>query len=116
MKKINAYAREKRAEEARSVVEEWKAEKVYPYPNDPQIRMEEAERQVFEIVAVDVGRFLLDFEEAPKKSKAFHLRMLRQAIERSQERLQLILNEVLNLRLRKQNELAQYQEGQRCRL
>lgn len=106
--KIKDYFRVLAAQEARSYVAEWKAEKIYPFSDAaPATQVEQVERQVFDIVAVNVARHLPDFERAAPKSKAFHLRMLRQAIEKSPEDLQLILTEVLNLPVRKQEELAE---------
>ena len=43
---------------------------------------------------------------AARKTRALHLRMLRHAIERGPDDLQMILNEVLDLPQRKQKELA----------
>lgn len=106
--KIKEHFRVLAAQEARTYVAEWKAEKIYPFSDAaPATQVEQIERQVFDIVAVSVARNLPDFEQAAPKSKAFHLRMLRQAIEKSPEDLQLILTEVLNLPVRKQEELAE---------
>jgi len=104
---IKDYFRIRTAQEARTVVEEWKQEKVYPYEGEAVTRVEQVERQVFEIVAVNVAQHLPDFSTTPTKNKAFHLRLLRQAIEKSPEELQLILGEVLKLPKRKQEELAE---------
>lgn len=79
---------------------------IYPYLGDAVTALEQVERQVFDIVAVNVAQYLPDFEVTPQKNKAFHLRLLRQAIEKSPEDLQLILSEVLKLPKRKQEELA----------
>jgi hypothetical protein len=62
---------------------------------------------VFDIVAVNVAQYLPDFDTAPAKNKSLHLRLLRQAIEKSPEELQLIFEEVLKLPKRKQEELAE---------
>jgi len=106
--KIKDHFRALAAQEARSYVAEWKAEKIYPFADEaPRTPVEQVERQVFDIVAVNVARHLPEFEGSAPKSKAFHLRMLRQAIEKSPEDLQLILTEVLNLPARKQEELAE---------
>ncbi|WP_186511047.1 ATP-binding protein [Caenimonas sedimenti] len=103
---IKDYFRQRAAQAARGYVEEWKAERVYPFDEEPKTQVEQVERQVFDIVAVNVARLLPDFEEGHKQNKALHLRMLRQAIEKSPEELQLILSEVLKLPKRKQEELA----------
>jgi hypothetical protein len=105
--KIKDHFRERAAQEARTVVEEWKDEAVYPFTGDPVTPVEKVERQVFDIVAVNVARHLPDFSTTQSKNKAFQLRMLRQAIERSPEDLQVILDEVLRLPKRQREELAQ---------
>ena len=56
---------------------------------------------------MNVAQHLPDFSTTQQKNKAFHLRLLRQAIEKSPEDLQLILSEVLRLPQRKQEELAE---------
>ena len=107
---IKAYFKQKDADSARSEIEQWKSEKVYPFADEPTNAIEEAERQVFDIVALNVNRHLPEFSESGARSKAFQLRMLRQAIEKGPEELQLILTEVLDLPERKQNELAKLLE------
>jgi hypothetical protein len=104
---IKDYFRNRAAQEARTLVEEWKEEKVYPYEGEAATCVEQVERQVFDIVAVNVAYYLPDFSTTPMKNKALHLRLLRQAIEKSPEELQLILVEVLKLPKRKQEDLAE---------
>lgn len=106
-KTIKEYFRTRAAEEARDFVQVWKDESIYPFQGDAVTQIEQVERQVFDIVALNVVRHLPDFAEAASKNKAFQLRMLRQAIEKSPEDLQLILTEVLNLPKRKRDELAE---------
>jgi hypothetical protein len=103
---VKTYFRERSAERARTVVDEWKAENIYPFAGEATSQLEEAERKVFDIVAVTANDYMPDFETAPQKNRAFHLRMLRAAIEKSPQELQIILNEVLGLPKRKQEELA----------
>jgi hypothetical protein len=107
VKHIKEYFRQRAAVAARGYVEEWKAERVYPFAEDPRNPVEQIERQVFDIVAVSVARHLPDFENSQGQTKAWQLRMLRQAIEKSPEELQLIMSEVLRLPKRKQEELAE---------
>lgn len=103
---IKTFHREKGAEKAQTVVDRWKEERVYPYAADPKNLIEQIEREVFDIVAVKVNNLLPDFDTSPQKGKKFQLRMLRQAIEKSPEDLQLILTEVLELPEKKQKEFA----------
>lgn len=104
---VKDYFRTRAATEAKSLVEEWKDERVYPYAGDAASPVELVERQVFDIVAVNVAKYMPDFDTTPPKNKALHLRLLRNAMEQSPEELQFILEEVLNLPKRKQIELAE---------
>lgn len=103
---IKALAHEAQSERAKVIVDEWKRDNVYPFPDKTTDPIEEAERQVFDIVAVSLHDHIPEFEKTPQKSKAFQLRMLRQAIERNPDELQLIISEVLQLPARQQLELA----------
>ncbi|MDP4025732.1 ATP-binding protein [Methylobacterium sp. NEAU 140] len=103
---IKDHFRRRSAEAARGVVETWKAERSYPYVNAPRTALEEIERQRFDIVAVTASEHVPEFLTATPKARAWHLRLLRQAIERSPDDLQLIFSEVLKLPQRKQEEMA----------
>lgn len=94
------------AERAQNLVDEWKTEQVYPYADEPVTPVQIVERKVFDIVAVNVATSLPDFQIQDQRNRKFQLRILRQAIERSPEELQVILGEVLGLSQRKQEELA----------
>ena len=94
-------------EEAKHQLEKWKEEDVYPYQGNPVNSVEEAERKVFDIVAININQNLPNFSEADKKSKQFQFRMLKHAIEKSPEDLQKILTEVLNLPKASREQLAE---------
>ena len=83
-------------EKSQSLVDQWKTEQVYPYVDEPADTVQTMERQVFEIVAVNVASSLPDFQTQDKRNRKLQLRMLRQAIESSPAELQLILGEVLD--------------------
>jgi len=104
---IKSYFRDRAAQHARNVVEQWINEDTYPFKGEPATPVEKAERQVFDIVAVNVQEFAPDLASAPPKTRALHLRMLRHAIESGPDDLQLIFREVLELPERKQKELAE---------
>jgi hypothetical protein len=95
--KIKELFRNRAAERARGVVEEWKEKKIYPFEGDPGSHLEEAERKIFDIVAVTVQDASPEFGEATPRQAALHLRLLRHAMERSPTELQRILDEVLKL-------------------
>ena len=103
---IKSYFRKRAAERARTVVDQWKAEDIYPFKGEAESSLDDVERKVFDIVAVTASDYMPNFQSAPPKRKAFDLRMLRTAIEKSPEELQIIMNEVLELPKRKQEELA----------
>jgi hypothetical protein len=105
--KIKELFRERAAARTKDVVEEWKEKNLYPFEGEPASPLEQAERRIFDIVAVTVQDASPDFEGAAPKQLALHLRLLRNAIEQSPAELQRILEEVLKLPKPKQKELAQ---------
>jgi hypothetical protein len=104
---VKIFHRERMAEDAQAVVEEWKQEDVYPYVGEPTTPVERMEREVFDIVASRVNTHLPDFTTSERKSKQFQLRLLRQAVEKSPEDLRRILTEVLELPQNQRKELAE---------
>ncbi|WP_415289095.1 ATP-binding protein [Brevundimonas sp. S1H14] len=103
---IKDYFRERAAAQARSIIDEWKEARVYPFEGEPASSVERAERQVFDIVASQVQQLAPDLGGGSHKGQALHLRMLKNALERGPEELQTILREVLGLPVKKQKELA----------
>lgn len=104
---IKDYFLKRTLESAKDQLEKWKADKVYPYEDEPNSPVEVAERQVFDIVAININQNLPDFEQTDRKTKTFQFRVLRQAMEKSPEELQIIINEVLQLPKGKQEQLAE---------
>lgn len=107
---IKSHFRAKDVEAAQSEIAQWKDENVYPYRSEPQNSVERAERKIFDIVALNVNKHLQDFNQQSAKSRAFQMRMLRQAIERGPDELQHILTEVLDLPERIQKEMSKLLE------
>jgi hypothetical protein len=106
-KAIRGYFRKRLAEQHIPAVERWKAENIYPYEEKgPLNPVEEAERQVFDIIAVKVESYLPDFDESDIKSKQFVFRLLAQALHQNPESVQQIITEVLKLKPREQEDLA----------
>ena len=68
---IKDYFRSRAAEDARTVVAEWKDENIYPFTGEPTTHIETVERQVFDIVAVNVAQYLPDFDTAPRRTSPF---------------------------------------------
>jgi len=100
------HFRRRASEKAAGLVEEWQRDNVYPYQGQPASRIEEAERQVFNVVALNVNQYLPAFQEADERTKRPQLRLLRHAIENAPADLSRILIEVPDLPAEKRQELG----------
>ena len=100
------HFRKRAAEKAAGLVEEWRTEKIYPYEDEPTNVVERVEREVFNVLALNVNTYLPDFPTSDDKTKRFQFRLLRQAVERAPADLARIVNEVLDLPEDKRQELA----------
>ena len=89
----------------------WREEEIYPYDDSIDLSpLQEAERQVFDILAVNLESYLPDFDESATQSRKFTFRLLSQAIKDNPESVQHIITEVLNLKKDEQNELSELME------
>ena len=100
------HFRRRAAEKAAGLVEEWRKEKIYPYEGEPINVVETAEREVFNVLALNVNTYLPDFAISDERSKRFQFRLLRQAVEHAPADLARIVNEVLDLPTDRRQELA----------
>jgi hypothetical protein len=105
--KLRAYFRQRKAETARELVDEWKKEGIYPYSGDAADTLEQARREVFDICAISVNDYLDSFKAGTTKDRKFTLRMIRTAVDENPEALKKILSEILDLPKDKQNDLAE---------
>lgn len=106
--KLKEHFRRRVSEDQGKVVERWKEEQIYPYTDQGSLNpVERAERQVFDILAVNVQSYLPSFESADTQSKKFTFRLLAQAIRDNPQSVQQIIGEVLGLKKEAQDELAQ---------
>jgi len=78
----------------------------YPFKGEPANPVEKAARQVFDIVAVNVQEFTPELAAGTPQDPRLAFAMLRHAIERGRDDLQMILWKVIDLPERKQKELA----------
>lgn len=97
----------RRIEKSADKIQKWKQENVYPYKGAPEGPIEEAERQVFDILALNISDQIKEFESSDLKLKRFQFRLLRQIVNSNPDDLHVILTEVLNLSKGKQSELAE---------
>lgn len=107
---IKHYFIQRKIEKSSDKIKRWKDDGVYPYSGDASSPVDQAERQVFDILALNVSEQLVDFEKQDTNSKKFQLRLLRQVVEYSPVELQKIMNEVLSLSIERQRELAELLE------
>lgn len=107
---IKDYFIKRKLEKSSDKIRKWKEEEVYPYSGDAFTPVDMAERQVFDILALNVSEQLSEFEKQDRSSKKFQLRLLKQIVEQSPKELQKIMNEVLDLSIEKQRELAELLE------
>lgn len=104
---LRTHFRSRASALAAEVVSDWRKRGIYPYSGEPQAVADAVQRQVFDVVALNVNAYLPAFAEADDKSQRFQLSLLRQALESSPEAAQRIVGEVLQLPKEKQEELAE---------
>jgi hypothetical protein len=102
------HFRTRASEAASGLVKKWKEEKIYPYEDKAEMdAVETAERQVFDILAVNVHEYLKDFDETDITSRRFTFRLLSQAIKDNPASVEKILTDVLDLKKEDQDALAE---------
>ena len=107
---IKHYFVQRKIDKSSDKIKKWKDDGVYPYSGEALSPVDQAERQVFDILALNVSEQLTEFEKQDSNSKKFQLRLLRQVVEYSPIELQKIMNEVLSLSIDRQRELAELLE------
>ena len=106
--KVKEHFRRRLLEDRGRIVERWKKEQIYPYEDKTNLDpIEEAERQVFDILAVNVESYLPTFEEADTKSRKFIFLLLAQAVRENPDSVQQIIAAVLGLKKDAQDEMAE---------
>lgn len=94
------------------IVDSWKEQEIYPYGDEVIFDPTKiVERKVFDILAVNVQSYLKNFEKADKKTKKFTFMLLSQAIKQNPSSVQKIISEVLDLKTKEQDELAELLES-----
>jgi hypothetical protein len=107
--KLREHFKERAAEETRKLIEDWKAEKVYPFSDEPATtKAEKASRDLFDVVAVSASSAVNSSES--KSARRLSLRLLREALETDPGSLHKVLREVLDLKQDRLEELSQLLE------
>lgn len=105
------YIRDRKHEEAKGFIDELKKEGIYPYPDaKPENRVEETQRKVFDIVALQLNEHLTEFSEQQKQSRQLTLSLIKEILESDTSGLDKILKEVINLPDSKREDLKEILE------
>lgn len=104
--KINDFFKEKRDAELSEKVSRWKEDGIYPYIKEAETATEIAEKELFDIIAVNVEEKLPKFKTYDNLSKKFTFTLLSKALQDNPSAIQKILTEVLSLSPKDQDALA----------
>lgn len=91
------YCREKTVTAGQGVIDRWKKENIYPYEGNATNDIETVERQLFEVVALNINEYLPNFESYDNTSKKFSFSLIKEALENNPTSLGRILENVINL-------------------
>jgi Histidine kinase-, DNA gyrase B-, and HSP90-like ATPase len=105
--KLREHFRQKESLRSRNKIQEWKDAKIYPYEGNVSDSIQRNERQVFDVVALNLADYSSDFDKAPAKQQQFILQLIKAAIETGTSTLPAILEKVIDLPKGKQEELAE---------
>ena len=68
--RLREHFRKKETERSRGKIQEWKDAKIYPYAGSTSNAIERNERQVFDVVALNLSDYSSDFDKAPLSNKS----------------------------------------------
>ncbi len=104
---LREHFKERAARGAREIIEQWKEDNVYPFDSAASTPIEEAERQIFDVVALNLHEHLPAFAKTDSKARRLSFQLLRTAIEQSPVQVRRIVEEVLELSPEKRDELVE---------
>ena len=104
--KLREHFREREVERSIGKIEEWKEAKIYPYEGKPADVIEINERQVFDVVALNLADYSPDFDKSPPKQKKLILQLVKTGIETGPGALLTVLESVIDLPPAKLEELS----------
>ncbi len=103
---MRSHFREREAERSRVKIEEWQAAGIYPYSGAAANPIERNERQVFDVVALNLSDYSTEFESSPEKTQKLVFQLLKSTVETGPSVLPNLLSEVINLPPERQEEMA----------
>ena len=105
---LRTHFRQRRDEQRRDVVQQWKEEAVYPYSSDPDTAVQQANQAIFNYVAVSAEHALNSISDPT--AKRFSLNAIKVAVEADPSSLELVMKEVLALPVEKLDEFREILE------
>jgi hypothetical protein len=93
--KLREHFRDRQNEMSRRVIDQWKHEEVYPYPEETTDLVEGAKRELFDLVAVTAANVLNAGND--QGAKKLSLRLLAEAVETRPSSLRRVLTDVVKL-------------------
>jgi hypothetical protein len=105
--RLREHFRKKETERSRGKIQEWKDAKIYPYTGSTSNAIERNERQVFDVVALNLSDYSSDFDKAPPKQQKLILELVKAAVETGTSTLPAILEHFIDLPKAKRDELAE---------
>lgn len=112
LQKIKELFAERYREDHKSIIDQWKEDNVYPYPEKKnKTAIETTEEKVFDILALNLNEYIEDFDNINNTQKKLQLKLLQQAVELNPSNIKKIIDEVINLPKEKADELADLLEN-----
>ncbi|MDR1700920.1 MAG: ATP-binding protein, partial [Lachnoclostridium sp.] len=103
---LREYINEKYHNDAVVEVKNVKSSDIYPYQGVPKDKIDDAERQYFDLIAVEINSVIPSFRNSSLEAKKLTYRLIREAVKTNPDSLTMILTEVFRLSVEQQEELA----------
>lgn len=101
------FVGEQTKDDAAAEIGRIKEEGIYPFDSEPQDAVAKAEREIFDVLAVEVNRAVPQLKNSHKQTKKLTYRLMREAINTNPSSIKTILAEVFNLTQEQQDDLAE---------
>lgn len=103
---LDEFVRNELSSSASEEIKKLKEANLYPYEGEPANEVDKVERQVFDIIAVEINRFSPKIRKSNKEIKKLTYRLMKEAIKSNPDSVSKILTEVFQLSKVEQDELA----------
>jgi hypothetical protein len=107
---VRKYVRDRIHANAKDFIDEAKKEGIYPYKGKPDGAIQDAQRKVFDILALNINEFVPKFSEQESATKKLTFSLVKEALESDSASLKKILSEAIQMPKEKQDELAEILE------